>query len=168
MKETPKKKIRVIKTLKNYYIYKPPKNFTGKVKFMDWKNFGKEVKVFRFKDGILIPEQTSRKKVPAKKILKKNRDEKPRFSVWEVQFVIQEKNEFGQNIVSTVNITSFSKQLETKVRAMFDSLLEEDKQFSISVSKDGKQQFVAKKHGNVVLIDKTTTLFVTWLREISK
>jgi|JI10StandDraft_1071094.scaffolds.fasta_scaffold36949_12 hypothetical protein len=94
--------------------------------------------------------------------------EESKASIWKVQFVINEYDEFKDSIVSTVMITSFKNQLETKIRPLYESFIEADKKFSITVYQDDKKQFTAKTQGSVFIIDGTKTPFSTWLREISK
>lgn len=98
----------------------------------------------------------------------KPKKEESKTSIWKVQFIINEYDEFKDSVVSTVMITSFKNQLETKIRPLYESFIKADKKFSITVYQDDKKQFTAKTQGSIFIIDGTKTPFSTWLREISK
>ena len=153
----PKKKVKTIVTTKTYFSYVPKANFTGKVKFVDWRDFKKIVKINRYKNGKLVQEVNTT-----------TVGKKENYPIWTIGFVINEKDEYGHEVVSTINVTSFTKQLEEKVLPIFYSQVQQNKNFRISVQKDGKKQFFSSKKGSVFVIEKTNTPFISWVREISK
>lgn len=109
----------------------------------------------------------NKKPLTESKVVKPKKEES-KTSIWKIQFVINEYDEFKDNIVSTIIITSFKNQLESKIRPIYNSLIENNKKFSITVFQDDKVELNAKFEGSIMIIDGTKTPFATWLREISK